>query len=127
MGGFLHHRGDWSGRGAQRPSSLHVGCPCPQLTMKVWAGAMRTSENSVKANFGEFTFRNCLENSRRRLNGTSLAARVDRYRLLRPLFGAFVAPIWDPFRISKQFRKENSAKFAGTEFSEVRFTLPLRA
>src|SRR5688572_29762793 len=34
MGGFLHLGGDWYGRGAQRPSSLHVGCPCPQLTME---------------------------------------------------------------------------------------------
>src|SRR5215216_611700 len=33
MGGFLHHRGDWSGREAQRPSSVHIGCPCPELTM----------------------------------------------------------------------------------------------
>src|ERR687895_468554 len=34
MGGFLHYRGDWPGREAQRPSSLHIGRPCPQLTME---------------------------------------------------------------------------------------------
>src|ERR671910_2530087 len=34
MGRFLHNRGDWSGREAQRPSSLHVCCPCPELTME---------------------------------------------------------------------------------------------
>src|SRR5215212_7311887 len=34
MGGFLHYRGDWSGREAQRHSSLHVGCPRPKLTME---------------------------------------------------------------------------------------------
>ena len=33
--GFLHHRGDWSGRGAQPSSPLHVGCPCPKLTSTV--------------------------------------------------------------------------------------------
>src|SRR5215216_1413650 len=44
------------------------------------------------ANFGEFTFRNCLENSRRCLEHSSLT----------PL-GRFVAPIRDQFRISKQF------------------------
>src|SRR5919112_2788431 len=31
MGGFLHHRRDWSGRGTQQPASFHVGCTCPQL------------------------------------------------------------------------------------------------
>src|SRR3712207_4467743 len=39
MGGFLNHRGDWSGREAQRPSSLHVRCPCPKLT-KEWSPAV---------------------------------------------------------------------------------------
>src|ERR687895_104205 len=34
MGGFLHYRGDWPGREAQRPSSLHIGRPCPELTME---------------------------------------------------------------------------------------------
>src|SRR5215218_8361252 len=34
MGGFLRRRGDWSGRGAQPSSSLHVGRPCPELTME---------------------------------------------------------------------------------------------
>ena len=32
--GFFHCRGDWSGRGAQRPPSLHVGCPRRELTME---------------------------------------------------------------------------------------------
>src|ERR687898_179795 len=39
MGGFLYHRGDWSGRGAQRPSSLHIRCPCSELT-KEWSPAV---------------------------------------------------------------------------------------
>src|SRR5918993_5718726 len=39
MGRFLHNRGDWSGREAQRPSSLHVGCACPRLT-KEWSPAV---------------------------------------------------------------------------------------
>src|SRR5829696_10199296 len=39
MGGFLYHRGDWSGRGAQRPSSLHIRCPCIELT-KEWSPAV---------------------------------------------------------------------------------------
>src|SRR5215217_2352821 len=32
MGGFRHYGGDWSGSVAQRPSSVHVGCPW--LTME---------------------------------------------------------------------------------------------
>src|SRR5215218_9904705 len=39
MGGFLRRRGDWSGRGAQPSSSLHVGRPCPELTMEWSPGA----------------------------------------------------------------------------------------
>src|SRR5215208_4605976 len=39
MGGFLHYRGDRSGRGAQRPSSLHIRCPCHKLT-KEWLSAV---------------------------------------------------------------------------------------
>src|SRR5215211_1893614 len=34
MGGLLHLGGDWSGRGAQPSSSLHVGCPRSELTME---------------------------------------------------------------------------------------------
>src|SRR5215218_8543957 len=34
MGRFLHCRGDWSGGGAQPSTSLHLGCPCPKLTME---------------------------------------------------------------------------------------------
>src|SRR5215218_9206521 len=64
-------------------------------------------------------WRNCLENSRKRLDRTSLATRGGRSRLLGSLLVAFVAPIRDLSRISKQFRKRNFAKFAGTEFWEV--------
>ena len=32
--GFYTKGGSWSGRRAQRPSSLDVGCPCPKLTME---------------------------------------------------------------------------------------------
>src|ERR671920_379161 len=39
MGRFLHNRGDWPRREAQRPSSLHVGCACPTLT-KEWSPAV---------------------------------------------------------------------------------------
>ena len=30
--GYYLCGGDWSGRGTQPSSSLHVGCPCPELT-----------------------------------------------------------------------------------------------
>src|SRR5687768_12727362 len=42
MGGFLHCRGDWLSGEAQRPTSLHIGCPCPELTMEgtmLWLSA----------------------------------------------------------------------------------------
>ena len=32
--GFYAIGGDWSGRGAQQPSSFHVCCPCAELTME---------------------------------------------------------------------------------------------
>src|SRR5215211_5855686 len=57
----------------------------------------------LQMDFRECTFRNCLENSRRPLESTSSTARVGRSGLLRPILGAFGAPILDPFRISKQF------------------------
>src|ERR671915_265648 len=55
-------------------------------------------------------WRNCLENSRRLLDHTSSATRGGRSRLLKPLLVAFVAPMRDPFRFSKQFRKGYSQK-----------------
>src|SRR3712207_4547397 len=48
MGGFLHYRGDRSGRGAQQPSSFHVGRPCPELTMEWSPEASGERDRSVE-------------------------------------------------------------------------------
>src|SRR5215217_4706821 len=63
-------------------------------------------------NFGEYPFRNCLENSRRLLERRFLPPGGGRSTPLRALLGAYGDPIRAPFRFSKQFRKGNSKKFA---------------
>src|SRR5215204_6254212 len=62
-------------------------------------------------NFGEFPFRNCLENSRKRLSAPLWWQEAPELGLLPPLLAALGAPIRDLSRISKQFRKECSRKF----------------
>ena len=47
--------------------------------------------------------RNCLENTLRPHERTSLAPRGDRSGFVGPLLAAFGAPIQHPFLISKQF------------------------
>src|SRR5215217_9716262 len=81
----------------------------------------RTSENAVQEKFAEFTFRNCLENSRRPLECASCRRKKRLIGAFRPLLAAVGAPIWNLYRFSKQFQKENSRKFnfRFTEFSEV--------
>src|SRR5918994_4895964 len=73
---------------------------------------MRTSENSVNAKFAEFPFRNCLENSWKASGRCVVGARRGRRVVYLPLLAALQAPLRDSFRISKQFRKGNSPKFA---------------
>src|SRR5215212_8184168 len=65
-------------------------------------------------------WRNCLENSLRHLERASVATRCTRMGTPSTLLGRSRTPIRDLSRISKQFRKGNSANFAITEFSEVR-------
>src|ERR687889_1448864 len=48
MGGFLHYRGDWPGREAQRPSSLHIGRPCAELMMEGLPEASGTRDEQVE-------------------------------------------------------------------------------
>ena len=44
MGGFLHYGGDWSGSDAQRPSSVHVGCPWLTMEWSPEASGKRDEE-----------------------------------------------------------------------------------
>src|SRR5215210_4615898 len=48
MGGFLRRRGDRPGRGAQSSPSLHIGRPCPWLTMEWSQGASGKREEQVE-------------------------------------------------------------------------------
>src|ERR671911_1183587 len=57
----------------------------------------------LQTDFGEFSFRNCLENSRRPFNRASLAAGSGRSVPLRPHLDAFATTILEPTRFSKQF------------------------
>src|SRR5215207_3554088 len=57
-------------------------------------------------------WRNCLENSRKRLSAPLWWQEAPELGLLPPLLAALGAPIRDLSRISKQFRKGNSQKFA---------------
>jgi hypothetical protein len=63
----------------------------------------RTSENAVQEKFAEFTFRNCLENSRRPLERASCGGKKRLIGAFRPLLAAFGTPIWNLYRFSKQF------------------------
>src|SRR5215218_6426261 len=56
-------------------------------------------------------WRNCLENSLRRLSAPLWRQDAPELGLLPPLLAALGAPIRDLSRISKQFRKGNSQKF----------------
>src|SRR5215208_1358514 len=51
-------------------------------------------------------WRNCLENSRRRLTAPLWRQEAPESGLLRPLLAALGAPIRDLSRISKQFRRD---------------------
>src|SRR5918995_6364939 len=108
------------------PGSLCITTTCSPQSIGIEGAQKPLSRPSggvlytiLDINFREFTFRNCLENSRRCLESTTSAAEVGRSGLLRPILAAFGAPVLDPFRISKQFRKGNSANFAPTEFCEL--------
>src|ERR687897_3668977 len=57
----------------------------------------------LQTDFGEFSFRNCLENSRRPFNRASLAAASGRSVPLRPHLAAFGTTILEPTRFFKQF------------------------
>src|SRR5215208_6113283 len=75
---------------------------------------------SPKLNFGELRkgevrripLRNCLENSLRHLERASVATRCTRMGTPSTLLGRSRTPIRDLSRISKQFQKVNSQKFA---------------
>src|SRR5215203_1753417 len=67
---------------------------------KVWTGLFHLS-----------AWRNCLENSRKRLSAPLWWQEAPELGLLPPLLAALGAPIRDLSRISKQFRKECSRKF----------------
>src|SRR5829696_1403822 len=56
-------------------------------------------------------WRNCLENSRKRLSAPLWWQEAPELGLLPPLLAALGAPIRDLSRISKQFRKGSSRKF----------------
>jgi len=66
-------------------------------------GKVLRTPSKWKPNFAEYSFRNCLENSRRPLERAFLPPRGCRSTTLRPLLGAFEAMTRDPFRFSKQF------------------------
>ena len=68
--------------------------------------AVSTSGNAVHAKFVEFTFRNCLENSRRRLTAPLWRQVAPESGLLRPLLAALGAQFRDLSRFSKQFLYE---------------------
>src|SRR5215218_5979657 len=66
-------------------------------------------------NFAEFPFRNCLENSLRRLSAPLWRQEAPELGLLPPLLATLGAPIRDLSRISKQFLQalsENSSSTA---------------
>src|SRR5215217_7987985 len=68
-------------------------------------------------------WRNCLENSLKRLSAPLWRQEAPELGLLPPLLAALGAPIRDLSRISKQFRKVNSANFAFWGFCEVELPL----
>jgi hypothetical protein len=74
----------------------------------------------LEANFGEHSFRNCLVNSWMGLDRVFWVAQSDSKGASSPILPTPGTLKWSPFGFSKQFRKVNSPKFAGTEFSEVR-------
>src|SRR5215210_1386848 len=57
------------------------------------------------AKFAEFSFRNCLENSRRHLTAPLWRQEAPESGFIRPLLAALGAPIRDLSRISKQFQR----------------------
>src|SRR3712207_5928673 len=94
MGRLLHHRGDWSGRGAQRHTSLHVGCPRPQLTMEWSPKATSNHDEQVEQRLAS------LQDENRRLS-------VQIKRLVRTEYELyqFQGQLDDQIRIYRQDRK----------------------
>jgi hypothetical protein len=62
------------------PSSWLGGVSCPYRT-----GVMRTSENTLQANFGEFFFRNCMKRSHERAKRLTMRRLIAAYTNASPL------------------------------------------
>src|SRR5215218_1267084 len=86
----------------------------PTATRKKSAGLCRVA-NVCGVSHGQMAKveqRNCLENSLRHLERASVATRCTRMGTPSTLLGRSRTPIRDLSRISKQFQKVNSQKFA---------------
>ena len=81
-----------------RPSHLDPGA-LAEVSLYLAGGSCEVSHSSIHPS----AWRNCLENTLRPHERTSLAPRGDRSGFVGPLLAAFGAPIQHPFLISKQF------------------------